>query len=324
MRAGAVAYGLSQLGPDLANAAPAKQPKQPKNKPVWEADPNADNLGFDLIQGVCSAVTLDRTIERKNNQPSLQFSVDDDDTLIPPAENVPCMRQNNLSSPAATCISFCNQTYNGKKGFFEGSELFFAHSLYIPLLQPAYEGPPTVEGGGTDVPGAPGCFPLVEATKGMTFLVNEWYGPPYGGSPGAGYAINTDRSNKKNTIHWMGDLYNGYHSWETDVLYDQWMDFVTHIKFSVDPEIGFVEIWFNGVQQVFTDGSTRLFYHVGTGTISPACDEGPLMYYLMNYRAKAKMLGLVTIHFDSRPKAGYTYESVTNGSQGPPSRHGPH
>jgi phosphatidylinositol-3-phosphatase len=35
-----------------------------------------------------------------------------------------------------------------------------------------------------------------------------------------------------------------------DVVYDQWVDFTVHIKWSVDPTIGYVELWMNGKQLI--------------------------------------------------------------------------
>ena len=46
--------------------------------------------------------------------------------------------------------------------------------------------------------------------------------------------------------------------WSIPLVSGTWQQFVIRMKVSEDASIGFVELWYNGVQQTFTNGSKRL------------------------------------------------------------------
>lgn len=47
--------------------------------------------------------------------------------------------------------------------------------------------------------------------------------------------------------------------WSTTLSTSTWLKFVLRMKISRDPGVGFVEFWYNGVKQTFSNGSQRLY-----------------------------------------------------------------
>ncbi len=86
--------------------------------------------------------------------------------------------------------------------------------------------------------------------------------------------------------------------WATPLNRNVWNDFVLHLKISRDPKIGFVEFWYNGIQQQLAENSTRYY---GCTLDAEHCDPkwgayGGDPYTITNYVAA--------------PKIGLTYNSV--------------
>lgn len=46
--------------------------------------------------------------------------------------------------------------------------------------------------------------------------------------------------------------------WSITLATGAWQQFVIHMKVSEDPAVGFIEFWYNGVQQTFSNGDKRL------------------------------------------------------------------
>lgn len=47
--------------------------------------------------------------------------------------------------------------------------------------------------------------------------------------------------------------------WHVPLQLDVWQAFVIHVNISADPAVGYVEVWYNGVQQTLQGGVTRLY-----------------------------------------------------------------
>src|SRR5215469_11128927 len=47
--------------------------------------------------------------------------------------------------------------------------------------------------------------------------------------------------------------------WHTPFKTDVWQTFVVHVYLSTNPAVGYVELWYNGVQQTFNNGQTRWY-----------------------------------------------------------------
>lgn len=147
-------------------------------------------------------------------------------------------------------------------------------------------------------------FPADFPTPESWFQISEIYGPPFGGSPSMGVDMDGDR------IAFSRDETHGYDSpWKSaPIERGKWNDIVLHIKFSPDASVGFVEIWHNGVQQTFEDGSKRLHYATLARGIN--WEPGGRNSLFMNqYRDGGSNLGTVTYYHDE-VYVGKTYESV--------------
>lgn len=59
------------------------------------------------------------------------------------------------------------------------------------------------------------------------------------------------------TLMYHNPDYQAEYLWKTPTQVDRWVDIVLKMKISRDPDIGYIEFWYGGKQQVFSDGSTR-------------------------------------------------------------------
>lgn len=150
-------------------------------------------------------------------------------------------------------------------------------------------------------------FPTGFPTITNWFQVAEIYGPPYGGSP----TVSIDVKGNKIGL-WRDGTHNFDTPWMAPLQINQWMNVTLHVKFSTNPSVGFVEIWLNGVQQHFNNGSTRLYYTTllagdnWNGSTKNDLD-------LDQYRALTPSLGSVSI-YHAAAKVGMTLASVAGGS----------
>jgi hypothetical protein len=86
--------------------------------------------------------------------------------------------------------------------------------------------------------------------------------------------------------------------------YGVWMDVVAHYKFSTNPSVGYVELWVNGQQKTFSNGSQRYY----TNTLEPgAPNRGKIQH--ANYRAAGSMGSSITLYQDEI-KMGGSYAAV--------------
>ena len=135
------------------------------------------------------------------------------------------------------------------------------------------------------------------------FQVAEIYGPPYGGSPTIGIDVVGHR------LQLSRDVTHGYDViWtaSTDFSRPGWEDIVLHVKFSTDPNVGFVELWRNGARQTFKDGSQTIHYNTLIPTVNGG---GPNRLSLDQYRSAAAPMGTVSIYHDEA-RIGHSYQSV--------------
>jgi hypothetical protein len=165
------------------------------------------------------------------------------------------------------------------KGLFkDGDDYFIGLSMYFPTGFPA----PT-----------------------DWFQVAEIYGEPFGGSPSMEFDV------KGTKLAFSRDKTHGYDTpWTAthDIVKDKWEDLVIHVKFSSDPNTGFVEIWDNGVQQTFTNGTQKLMYNTLVNGINWQ-PGGTNAVHINQYRSASSKLGTVTLYEDEI-YVGKTYASV--------------
>jgi polysaccharide lyase-like protein len=89
------------------------------------------------------------------------------------------------------------------------------------------------------------------------------------------------------------------------VLKGAWHDFVVRILFHRNPNIGFVELWVDGVKQTMTNGQQRIYY----STLNPLESADALSHlHICNYRRRNQMQWS-TIYHDA-VKVGDSYAAV--------------
>jgi hypothetical protein len=146
-------------------------------------------------------------------------------------------------------------------------------------------------------------FPTGFPTITSWFQFAELYGPPYSGSPPIGFDVSGNSLGL-----WRGLNHNYDNPWRAPIQPNVWERIVAHVKFSTDPSVGFIEITLNGVQQKFSNGSTRLYYQ----TLVPGTNwdgKTPNHLDLDQYRGSSPALGTVSI-YHSNAEVGMTYASV--------------
>ncbi len=148
-------------------------------------------------------------------------------------------------------------------------------------------------------------FPSNFPTPRGFFQISEFYGPPFGGSPSMGVDMCGLR------VCFQRDQSHGYDRIWTmtrDVARGTaWEDFVFRVKFSTNANVGFVEVWHNGVKQTMSNGQQRVTYQ----TLRPGLNWNgtPNSLFMNQYRQAGQGLGTVTIYHDEA-YVGRTYESV--------------
>jgi Polysaccharide lyase len=90
----------------------------------------------------------------------------------------------------------------------------------------------------------------------------------------------------------------------TSIPWGYWMNFVAKYRFSTSRTYGYIELWYNGVQQRFSNGSTRFY----TNTLEPGSPKRGRICF-DNYRASGTMADSLTLYLD-QVKVGNTYAVV--------------
>jgi hypothetical protein len=165
---------------------------------------------------------------------------------------------------------------NSGRIFCEGDERWIGSSVYLP----------------PDFP---------NLTDGGWLIVGSYgFAPPYeGGAPGSLVV----RAPYDELMLTRDESYNRDEIWRTPLRKGKWMDFVFHVKFSRDPNVGFVELWVNGHRQTFSNGRDRLYYAT-LKKDSTGCGE----LILTSYRNKG-MFEWATLYQDEA-KVGTSYQAV--------------
>lgn len=112
-------------------------------------------------------------------------------------------------------------------------------------------------------------FPVIP--PGGWVVLAQAHGPPFNGSPPIGIDVEGD-----NLIYHRDEMYNYDNPWTHPMVRGEWLDFDLHIHFALD-QTGWVELYFQGQQQVFTNGESRL----QTSTMEPGqtyADWVPTLY----------------------------------------------
>ncbi|MBS1886869.1 MAG: heparin lyase I family protein [Actinobacteria bacterium] len=96
--------------------------------------------------------------------------------------------------------------------------------------------------------------PLGYTFQGPWQLINQLHETAVGGSPGNATFLDQNRRisfghGDSSTIYWRGPQLEP----------ERWYDLVYRVNLSQNPSVGFVELWFDGVQQTLSNGQTRMY-----------------------------------------------------------------
>jgi hypothetical protein len=138
------------------------------------------------------------------------------------------------------------------------------------------------------------------------FQVAEVYGQPYGGSPTMGIDLSADSSGL-NHIVLARDVTHNDQPWVGPALDGKWHTVILHVHFATD-NTGFVQIWYDGTQQKFTDGTTQLNYITLQSGINWDGTDGNFLN-INEYRQAGAFPGTVTIYHGA-PAVGTTLSAV--------------
>ncbi len=203
------------------------------------------------------------------------YSASSQPTWPTPREGTYAARFNVYDSDVYPCTPTENpRAQIGSSNYIKaGDEDWAAFSLYLP----------------TNMPEVP--------SHGWVIL-QSFYGSPGGGSGAAHLALTHNESSGATQFEYPG-------GWRTPIVKGRWHDFMVHVKFSKDPTQGWVELWYNGVQQTFPDCRCTRFVKQ---TINDETTSA-LLSKLAFYRQAGMWPGAVAIFFD-RHRVGPTRASV--------------
>jgi hypothetical protein len=169
-----------------------------------------------------------------------------------------------------------------KSGLFTpGKDLYIGFSTFFPSNFPTM------------------CTPWVSA---CWMQVMEMYGRPYGGSSPVAIGV---VGNKMVMGNHTGTIWT---SSQNITKGTAWEDIVIHVVLSTSSSVGYVELWNNGVQQTFTNGSTK-FYEATMANGVNWDGTNPDALFINQYRGPNPALGTVVL-YHAAVKVGTTYASA--------------
>jgi hypothetical protein len=258
--------------PAPTTATPAPTP--PPSPVIWNGDLSTGDLSqYGYVQG-CPGPSPVQGVSVVNSpvhpgwQHSVQFTVSDQSV------NANCPILGSPGHPNANLLS--------PQLFKPGDDDYIGFSTFFP------SGFPQI-----CAPWVPGCF----------MQVAEVYGPPFGGSSPVDIMVFGNQLIMG--THTSGTIWRS----STSIPYGTaWNDFVLHVHFSTDPTAGFVELYYNGQPQTFSNGSTR-FYEA---TLQPGVNwDGvhPDTFDLQQYRGNNPIMGTTTV-YQTGAKVATTYAAA--------------
>jgi hypothetical protein len=271
--------GPAPAGPPPASSPPASTPAStppasPPSSMIWNGDLSTGDLSqYGYVQGCpgpnpVQGVSVVNSPVHPGWQHSVQFTVSDQSI----SANCPI-----LGSPGHPNANLLTPAL-----FKPGDDDYIGFSTFFPAGFPQ-----------VCAPWVPGCF----------MQVAEIYGPPFGGASPA-CILEFGNQLIMNT-HTSGTIWRS----PTPIPFGTgWNDIVLHINFSTDPTVGFVELYYDGQLQTFSNGSTR-FYEA---TLAPGVNwDGvhPDTFDLQQYRGNNPVMGTTTL-YQTGAKVASTYAAA--------------
>lgn len=234
--------------------------------PLWNGDLSTGNLSqFSLVQG-CPGPTPPRGAYAVTSpvKPGYSFSA-----AMDVADNSVHAFCPNLGSPGHPNVGILS-----RRIIAPGNDYYIGFSTLLPASFPSSICPP---------PWRPGCW----------FQIFEMYGPPFGGPPpvsiGLYHNLVVFNTSQVKTPSNLG----GGNIWQTPYVRGSWFDIVIHVHAATD-STGYVEVWYNGAQQKFFNGATRMSFP----TLKPGVNWNGSPNYgdFDQYRGAVPAMGEVIIY----------------------------
>lgn len=159
----------------------------------------------------------------------------------------------------------------------------------------------------------PSDWPRRLPSDGKAWItLSEVYGPPYAGAS----PVKLGMRSGVDALTWQR---NGTYAWDVPweretIVKNRWYDQVLHVKFSQDPDVGFVELWVNtgeGWEQQLLRGDPRLVMQ----TLDASNAGGPNYHKLSLYRQRGLYPVLTVFHAEHR--VGNSFDAVAPDSHSP-------
>jgi hypothetical protein len=272
---GIVGPHASQSWTVSSSAPPPPRPPPPpgNGSVVFNGDFSTGNLSqFNLVQA-CPGPSPAQGIQVVSNPVHPGYKYSAMFTVTDQSINPTCANLGSPGHPEANLIT--------SPLFTPGKDLYIGFSTFFPSNFPTM------------------CTPWVSA---CWMQVMEMYGRPFGGSSPVAIGV---VGNKMVMGNHTGTIWT---SSQNITKGTAWEDIVIHVVLSTNPSVGYVELWNNGVQQTFTNGSTKL----DEATMATGVNwDGttPDALYINQYRGPNPALGTVTL-YHAAVKVGTSYASA--------------
>ena len=113
-------------------------------------------------------------------------------------------------------------------------------------------------------------FPRTSAWQ----VISQWHANSDGSPPLAFFVENDSIVLQAHRFSGPGSPIDIKDIWTGPANRGQWQDILMHVKWSGSDSVGFVELWINGVQQRFDDGSTRRYIRTLTPGVGAYFKQG--------------------------------------------------
>jgi hypothetical protein len=159
----------------------------------------------------------------------------------------------------------------------------------------------------------PAAFPVLNSGF---FQIAEVYGPPHGGSPPVGIDLFPGAGGRPVVSLQRGAAFGYDRPWTASSSLDtNWHTIYLHTHMAPD-NTGFVELWYDGVQQRMTNGTTRVNYPTLASGVNWDGHTANVLH-VNQYRLAGAYPGTI-VTYQAAAKIGSTLASVQDDTTAPP------
>lgn len=141
-----------------------------------------------------------------------------------------------------------------------------------------------------------------EGANWYTFA--ELFGEPYAGSSILNFCVK-HLGGVQSVANCRGEEQGSDEPWSVPLQRGRWHDFVMHTKLSRASQVGYLELWYDNIPQLFAGGERRMM----EPTVQSGVSDHNFQFNVTNYRRHNSYSGRVTIYQDAA-RAGRSFEDV--------------